>query len=667
MGFTQTLAKKLTVSGNINYSNEYRKNPPNIAEQDFSPVVLFSMANSMPLALLEQYATDANGDEYNWSRFTNRTNPYFSLKRFDNIHTDRIFGNLTARYNFTDWLFVQGRVGQDYYTREQDYNLPTGTRRQVPAPAGFVNGQFVQDARTVRELNADFLVGANRTFGPVGVNVNAGGNQMYRKISRHNVFVQDFFTRGLYTVGNGRQREPAYELSERQVNSLYGSAEVSYKDLLFLNGTVRNDWFSTLSPANRSILYPSVTASFVFSQAFASALPRWITFGKIRGGYAEVGSDTDVSPYANNLFYTINAQQFTGPTGAAQPLANISGSVVPNANLRPMRVSEKEVGLELKLFNNAVGLDLTYYDKLSSDQILRAQTSDAGGYLTQLINVGQSQNRGLEMLVSLSPVRGNFTWNVIFNAAYNKTKVLDLGPSVSDNTITVGTGDFTGELRQVVGLPMGQLFGYGYLRDAQGRQVFDAGNGRPLRTASQISFGSALPLWVGGVTNNFAYKGLNLSFLVDFKLGHKLIYGTNHNAWRHGLHKATLVGRAEGYVIGNGVNPNGEVNQAKSGVQAFYETVRSQNIAEEFVYNAGLWQLRQVTLGYDFTRFLPAGRSFIKGIRLNAVANNVAVIKKWVPNIHPEQFGFPSDNLIGLEATGLPITRSLGFNLNVRF
>lgn len=668
LGFTQTLAKKLTVSGNINYSNEFRKNPPNIAEQDYSPVVIFNMANSMPLDLLEKYAEDANGNETVWSRFTNRTNPYFALKRFDNIHNDRVFGNLTARYNFTPWLFLQGRIGQDYYSREQDYNLPTGTQRQPAAPAGFVNGQYVQDARNVRELNADFLLGANRTFGAIGINANVGGNQMYRRISRHNVFVQDFYTRGLYTIGNSRQRDAVYDFSERQVNSLYASAEVSYKDYIFLNGTVRNDWFSTLSPANRSILYPSVTGSFVFSQAFATSLPTWISFGKIRAAYAEVGSDTDVSPYANNLFYNINPQQFPSPTGVAQPLASINGSTVPNANLRPMRVSEKEFGFELKLFNNFLGIDFTYYDKLSSDQILRAQTSNAGGYLTQLINVGQSRNQGIEMLFNLNPIRrDDFSWNAIFNAAYNKTKVLNLGEGVSDNMITVGTGDFTGELRQVVGQPMGQLYGFGYLRDAQGRQVFDAGNGRPLRTPTQIAFGSALPLWVGGITNSFTYKGINLSFLIDFKLGHKMISGTNHNAWRHGLHKATLVGRAENFVIGNGVNPNGEVNQTKSGVQAYYETVRSQNIAEEFVYNAGLWQLRQITLGYDFSKFLPSSSRFVKGIRLNAVANNVAVLKKWVPNIHPEQFGFPSDNLIGLEATGLPITRNIGFNLNVKF
>ena len=667
LGFTQTVAKKLVVTGNINYSNEFRKNPPNIAEQDYSPVVIYNLANSLPLDLLKQYASDENGDEVRWSRFTNRTNPYFSLKRFDNIRNDRVFGNLTARYNFTDWLFLQGRIGQDYYSREQDYNLPTGTQRQPKAPAGFVNGQYVQDSRNVRELNTDFLLGVNKTFGVIGLSVNAGGNQMYRRISRHNVFIQDFYVRDLYTIGNGRQREPSYEFAERKVNSLYASAEVSFRDYLFINGTARNDWFSTLSPANRSILYPSVTASFVFSQAFANSLPAWITFGKIRAGYAEVGSDTDVSPYANNLFYNIDPQQFPSPNGVGQPLANISGQTVPNANLRPMRVSEKEFGLELKMFNNRVGLDLTYYDKLSSDQILRAQTSDAGGYLTQLINVGQSQNRGLEMLVNLVPVKTqDFNWNLIFNAAYNKTKVLNLGDDVSDNSITVGSGEFTGELRQVVGQPLGQLYGFGYRRDDQGRQIFDPGNGRPLRTATQIPFGSALPLWVGGITNGFEYKGINASFLVDFKLGHKLISGTNFNAWRHGLHKGTLPGREQGFVIGEGVNPNGEVNQTKSGVQAYYETVRSQNIAEQFVYNAGLWQLRQVTVGYDFTRFLTSVR-FIKGLRVNAVANNVAVLKKWVPNIHPEQFGYPSDNLVGLEATGLPVTRSVGFNVNIKF
>ncbi|WPP51476.1 SusC/RagA family TonB-linked outer membrane protein [Catalinimonas niigatensis] len=668
LGFTQTVAKKLTVSGNINYSHEYRKNPPNIAEQDYSPVVLYSMANSMPLELLKQYATDENGDEYPWSRFTNRTNPYFALTRFDNIDKDRIFGNLTARYDFTDWLYLQGRIGQDFYSREQDYNLPTGSQRQPPAPPGFVNGEYVQDARRFRELNTDILLGVNRTFGPVGINLNLGGNQMYRKLTRNNVLVNDFYTRGLYTLGNGRQRDAIYDISERQVNSVYAAAEVSFKEFLFLNGTVRNDWFSTLSPENRSILYPSVTGSFVFSQAFGATLPEWISFGKIRAAYAEVGSDTDVAPYSNSLYFNINPQQFADPNGTLQPMASISGSTVPNPNLRPMRVTEKEVGLELQLFEGFLGFDLTYYDKLSSDQILQAQTSDGSGYLTQLINVGESRNRGVEMLVTLAPVRrANFSWNASFNAAYNTSEVLDLGEDVSDDMITVGVADFHGELRQVVGKPIAQLFGYGYLRDDQGRIIHDAGNGRPLRTPEQISFGSAIPRWIGGISNNFNYKGLTMSFLIDFKLGHKMISGTHTNAYRHGLDKATLVGRDQGYVIGEGVNQNGEANTTQSGVQAYYETIRSLRLSEQSVFNAGLWQLRQITLGYDFTRHLTNTVPFIKGLRLSAVANNVAVIKKWVPHIHPDQFGFPSDNLVGLEATGLPITRNIGFNLNIKF
>jgi TonB-linked SusC/RagA family outer membrane protein len=668
LGFTQTFAKKLTVSGNISYSNELRNNPPNIGEQDYSPVVLYNMANSLPMELLKKNMVNAAGDEISWSRFTNRTNPYFALTRFDKINRDRFFGNLTVRYDLTKWLYLQGRLGQDFYSRSQEYNLPTGSQRQAPAPPGFVNGEYIQDERRFRELNADVLLGARRKFGNISVDLMAGGNQMRRKLNRNNVLVNDFYTRGIYTLTNGRLLQPLYEVSERQVNSVYGSAEVSYNGYLYVNGTVRNDWFSTLSPQNRSILYPSLTASFIFTEAFRDRMPAWLDYGKLRVAYAEVGSDTDVPPYSNSLFYAINPLQFPNPSGTPQSLAGINASTVPNPNLRPMRVSEKEIGLEMRMFDNLVSLELSYYDKLSSDQILQAQISDASGYQRQLVNVGESRNRGVEGMINLRPVRGrNFSWELNVNGAYNQSEVLSLGTGAGDTIITVGTGDFTGELRQVVGKPLGQLYGYGYQRNASGQQVFDAGNGRPLRTANQIAFGSAVPIWTGGITNSFTIHGVTLSALVDFKLGHKMISGTNFNAWRHGLHQATLVGRQEGYVIGNGVNPNGQKNAARSGVQAFYETVRSQNIAEEFVYNAGLWQLRQLTAGYDFTKYVQPKLKFVKGLRISAVASNVLVIKKWVPNIHPEQFGFPSDNLIGLEATGLPITRNIGFNLNLKF
>jgi hypothetical protein len=504
------------------------------------------------------------------------------------------------------------------------------------------------------------LVGLNKKFGDFGLIVNMGGNTMQRRADINTILGENFFTRDKYTIGNASKVTPSYSLSERKVNSLYASVEVGYKDFLFLNTTIRNDWFSTLSAENRSIPYPSVTGSFVFSQAFAN-LPDWLSFGKLRVAYAEVGSDTDVAPYSNNLYYAISPQQLL-----LQPVGNINVSTIPNPTLRPMTVKEKEIGLEMTLFNN-LRFEVSYYDKLSTDQILSAQIPISSGYNNQLINVGESQNTGVEMAASISPIETeNFMWNFSANASYNTSKVLSLGDAVEGTFITVGIADFHGELRQVVGRPMAQLYGWGFLRDDQGRVIYDPSNGRALRSTSQLEFGSALPKWVGGFTNSFSYKGLTASFLIDFKLGHFMISGTHMNAYRHGLDKATLVGRDVGYVIGDGVNPDGSINTAQSAIQPFYETIRTYQMSEQSVFNAGSWQLRQITIGYDFTRIMPQNK-YIKGVKLDLVANNVAVIKKWVPHIHPDQNGIIGDNRAGLEATGLPVTRDIGFNLNVKF
>jgi len=658
VGFTQKL-NKFTVSGNVNYSNEVRTNPPNIAEQDFSPVVIYTLASTMPLDLLRENSSDENGDEIPYSRFTNRTNPYFALKRFENNTRDRVFGNITAKFDFTDWLFAQVRVGQDYYMRDVDYNLPTGSQRQSDPPPGFVNGQYIQDQRRFREINADFLISANKQFGEFGTMLNFGGNQMYRRSDVNTILGQNFFTRNLYTIGNASTVSPNYIRSEEQINSLYASAEISYGGYLYVNATARNDWFSTLSPANRSILYPSVTGSFVFSQAFK--MPDWLSFGKVRVAYAQVGSDTDVGPYADNLPYQINPLQLLN-----QPVGGINTNTIPNTDLRPMLVTEREVGLELTLFNN-LRFEASYYNKLSADQILQAQTSDASGYTTRRINVGESRNEGVEVFLGVSPIKTeNFTWNTSANVSYNTSEVLSLGESVDDNFITVGNAEFHGELRQVVGRPMAQLYGWGWLRDDQGNQIFDENNGFPLRSEEQIEFGTALPVWVGGFTNSFKYKNLSLSFLIDYKLGHKMISGTHINAYRHGLDKATLVGRDVGFVVGEGVNLDGSVNTAQADIQGFYQTIRSHRGSEASIFNAGSWQLRQISIGYDFTKHLER-LNFVKGLKFDIVANNVAVLKKWVPHIHPDQNGIIGDQFAGLEATGLPITRDIGFNMNIKF
>ncbi|GAB3941703.1 TonB-dependent receptor [Spirosoma harenae] len=667
LGFSQNIGSKLTASGNINYSKENNVNPPQLNAQDFSvSTVVFTLANSMPFQALRENQTLPNGDEFVFSRFLVRNNPYYSMNyHFENILRDRIFGNLALRYQLTDWLYIQGRIAQDYYIRNQDYNIPNGYAPIAKAPTGYVNGSYTQDVRQNTERNLDFIIGANKTFGKIGVDVTLGGNARYARNDYNSVTVQDFVQPGLYTVANGRVKNPIYALSEKKINSLFGSATISYNDYLFLTATARNDWFSTLAESNRSILYPSVTGSFVFSQAFEN-LPEWISFGKIRAAYAQVGSD-NVNPYSNALYYQVDNNSFPNPAGQLVPVGGINASTVPNKNLRPLRIQEAEVGLELKLFNNKLGLDFTYYRKTTNDQILAAQVSDASSYTSKLINVGRSMNQGLEVALNFSPVvTKDFRWDLNANVSYNTSKVLQLGLSPNDTVITVSGGSGR-VLNQVVGKPIGQLYTFMYLRDAQGRQVFDANSGNPLRNNTLVNVGNALPSYFGGITNTFTYKGVTLSALIDFKLGHKLISGRNINYLRHGLSKRTLPGRDVGYVIGNGVNPNGEVNQTRAAVQPYYESLNPLGIHEDFVNNAGFWKLRQITLGYDFTKLLPE-RLFIKGLKLSAVANNVLVIKKWTENMDPEEAMVSSDNSVGLDFwPGLPPTRTMGFNLNVRF
>jgi TonB-linked SusC/RagA family outer membrane protein len=666
LGFSYDLSDKLSFMGNVNYSNELNRNPPNIANQDNSiPTTLYNLANSMPLEVLDANKYDALGNEYVYSRFRNRTNPYWVLaEQFHKIRRDRLFGNLTLKYDILPWLFVQGRIGQDYWSRDEEYNnFPTGHASLGPAPSGFVNGVYTQEARRFRETNIDFLVSANREFGDFGTNVTLGGNQMRRRSDLNSVQVTDFIVKGLYTVQNGRAKDPLYDLQKRGVNSLYGSAEFSFKRFLYLNGTLRNDWFSTLSPENRSILYPSASASYIFTETIKS--PSWLSSGKLRVAYAEVGSDTDVPPYANVLFYQINPFFINNPAGGPQPVGGPSGLTKPNANLKPMRVSEAEVGLELKMFNNKLTLDVAAYKKVTNDQIVQAQISDASGFVDTRINSGSSRNLGIEGLVNFVPVQSkNFRWEFTANGSYNKTKVLSILTSTPGERITVGTHVFNGELRQVVGLEMGQIAGFGYKTDDKGNRVY-ASSGIPVKSDDLINFGSALPKWVGGFTNAFNYKGVSFSFLVDFKLGNKMLSGTNFNAIRHGLHKMTLEGR-EGGVIGKGVNQSGGTNTVATPVQQYWEHLRSQAIVEPVIYNGGYWKLRQITMGYDFTRYFPT-RWPVKGVRLNLVASNVLILKKWVDNIDPETFGYSSDNLVGLESTGLPSTRSMGLNLNIKF
>ena len=667
LGFTGILSEQFSFGGNINYSHEVNRNPPNIANQDNSiPTTLMALSNTMPLSVLEENKYNALGNEYVYSRFMNRTNPYWVLaEQFHNIKRDRLYGNVFAKYNILSWWWVQARYGQDFFTRDEDVNnFPTGHASRAAAPAGFVNGLYTQEARRFRESNLDFLTSATKSFGTIEATVTVGANRLRSRTDINNVQVTDFVVKGLYTVQNGRAKNPVYSLGEKGINSIYASADISWNKTLYLSATGRQDWFSTLSKENNGILYPSVSGSYIFSETLRNRFS-WLSFGKIRIGYAEVGSDADVQPYADQLFYNVNSNTINNPGGTAVTVGT-SGAALPNKGLRPMRIQETEVGLELKLFNSRVNFDFAAYKKITTDQIVSVQISDGSGFTSTLINSGESENKGVEALLNLVPYQSKqFRWEFTANTGYNFTRVNKIVTSTPGERFTTGTHPFNGEVRMVVGKEMGQIAGFGYARDAKGAQIFQA-NGLPLRTPDLVLFGSALPKWVGGFLNTFNYKGLNLTVFIDYKLGNKLLSGTNFNAFRHGLHQATLLGRDSGFVIGNGVNAAGATNAAKAAVQTYWEHLRSQQIVEAVIYDGGFWKLRQISLGYDFTKLLP-GRWPIKGVKLDLVAYNVLIIKKWVDNIDPETVGYGVDAMVGLESPGVPSTRSIGVNLNIKF
>lgn len=654
LGVNYRLTEGLLLQVNANYSNEFNDNPPALNQQAFNVnQTVYTMANSVDIRWLRNaYKDPETGNEINPARFTDRTNPYWAIfERFETQKRDRLFGNVTLRYDVLPWLWVQGRIGQDFFTNVRHANRPTGTAMLPVAPTGF-NGNYFQNTGTFRERNVDFLFGINHVMGVWGIDATFGANSMDQKSERMGTSVTNFFIRDLYTVDNGQIKNPMYNFWHKRVNSVFGTVDFSYKDFVYLNLTGRNDWFSTLNPQSNSAFYPSVSTSFVFSQAFPG-LPDWLTFGKLRASYAEVGGDTD--PYTNALYYNIENNLFNNV-----PLGIITSTISPNANLRPLTVKEAEVGIDLKLFDNRLSVDAALYNKLTVDEILNVDISNASGYSQTLVNVGELRNRGVEVLLTLVPVRKEqLTWEMGFNYALNRSKVLRLAEN--QQRFDVGTGEFIGIVSHEVGKPMASLRGVDYLRNERGEIVTSNGLFLP---GSLVTYGSAIPPHTGGWLNTITYRGIKFFVQIDFKAGHKMISNSNFNFMRHGLHKNTLVGRETGVVF-PGVNADGTPNATAVEAELFYSQYRSANVATPFVYDAGFVRCRTISVGYDFSRLFKD--AFVKGLNANLFVNNPFIIRKHIDNLDPEVQYSASDLRSGLETHALPTTRTYGLNLNVNF
>jgi hypothetical protein len=612
-------------------------------------------------------------------------NPYYALQKSQFFKDDRnrLLGTATLRYDFTDWLYAQGRFNYDQSNSFMEWNVLNGSGASTLLNGdGTYRGNYNIRQDVTTDINADFLVGGSKEFGKFSVDASFGGNTWRTQFQRNEQNSSNFTVQDLYSLSNGTLRNQniaGYVFNKTRVNSLYGLAEFGYNGLFYVNFTGRNDWFSVLNPDKNSKFYSSVSGSFIFSELLPNQ--RWLSYGKLRASWAEVGSVNGVNPYDGVLTYAINSSQFNGQT-----LATVNGTLAPNQSLQPFTVTEKEIGLEVRLFDNKLLLDVAAFDKVTTDQILDVTISNASGYDNSKQNKASLQNRGLETLIEVTPIQtSNFKWTSSWNNAYLSTKVLDVGNE--SGTILVlyfnGTGnEFLGELRYTEGLPINQLYTRTYRRNDNGEIVLSA-QGRLLATTGAtpgaektngfLPVGSSIPKHVGGWNNTFTYKNLTLGVHIDYKFGGTVLSSTHLNMLRQGHSKLSLEGRREGEsgIIFPGVyESSGEPNTtAVTNLQSFYADYRNLQIGDPFTFKSDFVKLRNISLSYNLTnavRSIPA-LNFVKGLTLTAACRNAAILYKDFPGLDPEAIQSSGDFRAGYENTSLPTTRNYNFTLNVRF
>lgn len=648
----------LAVSGQ--YSKEDAKNRPRLSDSpgngNYSIITkpsTLSFADMMGDP--DKLGATENGTELQYQSNIYQQNPYWAAYQFFRLDTkNRFFGNASVTYNITDWLYVRGRLGTDYISARFESTEPYGTAYKTTGDYNLTN-------RSIREDNADLFVGFNKEFGKISVDALVGGNRMRRSNESARIGGNGLNVPFFGSVTNVSNQTYSYGLSEFGINSIFGSANIGFDNILFLNITGREDKFSTLSPENNSVFYPSVGLSFAFSDAIPNR-PNWLTFGKARISYAQVGGGAP-NPYTNNLTYALQGYDHNGAV-----LGNINNGSIPNAALSPFVSTELEVGLDMRFFQNRFGIDFAYYNRRTVDDILNTSISGTSGYGSTSINIGELTNNGVELLINATPVKSSaFTWDMSLNFARNISNVVSLGTNAQGEPIEFlnleEARSRQERIRHYVGQQLGVIAGYRH-RTINGQKVYDA-NGYPVRGDFEMLALGRHPI-SAGLSNTLAYKNLSLSFLIDMRQGGSMMSGTNLGLYGVGLHKGTLEGRANGLTI-SGVTTNGEArtwNIAPSEVDNYYN--QYNDITEYMVYDASFGKLRELSLGYR----IPAKileKTPLSSLKLSAVGRNLALLWSNVPNIDPESGYTISGAAQGLEYFSMPSTRNLGFNLSASF
>ncbi|MBS1665606.1 MAG: TonB-dependent receptor, partial [Bacteroidetes bacterium] len=610
---------------------------------------------------------------WNWSDPSDETNglvpiywnnPYYN--RYESYETDnrfRYFGNVYLNYKATDHLNFMGRVALDSYDELQEERYAIGS---IGVP------YYSRFNHTYREYNYDFLANYDVNITDdlnfkalLGTNLRKNVDRSIYAVTNGGLFVPR-----LYTLSNSiNTPNPATErASDIEVGGVFAGATFSWRKMLTLDGTIRRDQSSTLPAGKNSYYYPSVSGSWTFSEMMKDA--SWLSFGKLRANYAEVGHSAPA--YALYDTYTLGTSISSQPVSYAAFTKN-------NPNLVPEKNRSFEFGLEASFLKSRLGFDVTYYHAKTFNQIMPVSISDATGYDARYLNAGTILNKGFEVSVNGTPVKTrDFSWEITVNWTRNRNKVVELFDTANNIQLASFQGNVT--LNAAKGQPYGTLRGDDYIYTNGQRTVGSNGYYEKTETSNSI-IGNVNPNWQGSVSNTIRYKNVTLSFLLDARKGGDIFSLDMYYGLATGLYAETA-GKNDlgnpvrnsvangGGIINQGVTEDGKANTKRADISTLFGAFGYyRNPAKAFVYDAGFVKLREAAISYSFPDRIVSklGNNVFKGIDISAVGRNLWIIHKNLPYADPEDIIGAGNAALGYQVGSYPTSRTYTFNLKLRF
>jgi TonB-linked SusC/RagA family outer membrane protein len=654
LNLDQKLTDKISFTLNTNYIDEQSKNRPQLSDGPMNANNGYFLAPNIDETILAPGYDPVTGYETPWGDDAYASNPYFVVNQYvNNLGRKRLISSLAVKYNFTSWLYAQGRLGYDLLHDNLFKVEPWGTAYTTERRG---NLQDLSKMET-SELNVDGLIGASHAItSNFSFDAAVGANTRRNQYEKVRVAGSQFIVPYLYTLSNTKNvntnPNDNYDFSKLQVNSAYYTVDFSYKNLLTIGTTGRYDAYSTMPAADRTIFTPSVSASLIFSELID--LPA-ITFGKLRASWANTSGELGEA-YKTAVYYSLGSPLNGNPVGSFS-------TDLPNGLLKPFTLTEFEIGADLKLFDNRLGVDIAFYDRKTKNEIQPSTFSISTGYTSGFVGTGSTQNKGLELQVTGSPIKNSsFSWNISANITSVDNKILETDAEGKNQNLGSNRGTLGNAVTSFVkGYAGPQILAYDYKRTAKGEMIVDA-SGYPVR-GELIKMGSVLPTLYGGINNELIYKGLNFSFLIDYNYGNKILSATNYYAMIRGLHKETLEGRNG---ITKGVLEDGTANTKVADARGYY-TALAQQVTSVNVLDGDYVKLRQVTLGYNIPEKVFAKIPVFSALQISLVARNLLILMKHSDNIDPESNFASNIRYAGIEGTSLPSARTYGFNANFKF